>query len=204
MQALRRRGRALHRPADERDAAPAQGLGGRGRQARQGVSVHELLPDHGLRQRPRLDLASRGPPPRPHDRLQQVPGRIHDARHRRAVGERLRLRSEMRRAFRFVVKRVFSSYNLAAAHHARNLLEVEGIRAVVRNELLSSAMGELPPAECQIEVWVMREEDAERAELVLTLGDRKSTRLNSSHQIISYAVFCLKKKKKDYKSRQEP
>src|SRR5258708_28221135 len=28
--------------------------------------------------------------------------------------------------------------------------------------------------------------------------DRKSTRLNSSHQIISYAVFCLKKKKKDH------
>src|SRR5258708_31663966 len=29
--------------------------------------------------------------------------------------------------------------------------------------------------------------------------DRKSTRLNSSHQIISYAVFCLKKKKNRYK-----
>src|SRR5258708_14104031 len=28
---------------------------------------------------------------------------------------------------------------------------------------------------------------------ILTKGDRKSTRLNSSHQIISYAVFCLKK-----------
>src|SRR2546426_5351966 len=27
-------------------------------------------------------------------------------------------------------------------------------------------------------------------------GDRKSTRLNSSHLVISYAVFCLKKKKK--------
>src|SRR5207244_8158877 len=27
--------------------------------------------------------------------------------------------------------------------------------------------------------------------------DRKSTRLNSSHQIISYAVFCLKKKKRN-------
>src|SRR5438552_5356075 len=27
------------------------------------------------------------------------------------------------------------------------------------------------------------------------ISDRKSTRLNSSHQIISYAVFCLKKKK---------
>src|SRR5258708_20846782 len=32
--------------------------------------------------------------------------------------------------------------------------------------------------------------------------DRKSTRLNSSHQIISYAVFCLKKKKfQDIKTR---
>src|SRR5258708_11731022 len=30
--------------------------------------------------------------------------------------------------------------------------------------------------------------------------DRKSTRLNSSHQIISYAVFCLKKKKKNVTS----
>src|SRR5258708_30732130 len=29
--------------------------------------------------------------------------------------------------------------------------------------------------------------------------DRKSTRLNSSHQIISYAVFCLKKKKQNAK-----
>src|SRR5256885_6926939 len=29
-----------------------------------------------------------------------------------------------------------------------------------------------------------------------SLADRKSTRLNSSHLVISYAVFCLKKKKK--------
>jgi hypothetical protein len=65
------------------------------------------------------------------------------------------------------LKRVFSSYSLIAAHHARNVLEVEGIRSVVRNEILSSAMGELPPAECQVEVWVLREEDAERAELAL-------------------------------------
>src|SRR2546422_8156762 len=33
-------------------------------------------------------------------------------------------------------------------------------------------------------------------------GDRKSTRLNSSHGYISYAVFCLKKKKK-YRARSE-
>ena len=61
------------------------------------------------------------------------------------------------------MKRVFSSFNLAAVHHAKNLLETEGIRAVVKNELLSSAMGELPPAECQAEVWVMNDEDEARA-----------------------------------------
>src|SRR5258708_32005608 len=32
--------------------------------------------------------------------------------------------------------------------------------------------------------------------LYISTRDRKSTRLNSSHQIISYAVFCLKKKKR--------
>src|SRR5258708_10131841 len=32
----------------------------------------------------------------------------------------------------------------------------------------------------------------------INLQDRKSTRLNSSHQIISYAVFCLKKKTNTY------
>src|SRR6266536_788698 len=34
-----------------------------------------------------------------------------------------------------------------------------------------------------------------------TRRDRKSTRLNSSHEWISYAVFCLKKKKKKNKSK---
>src|SRR2546422_8830664 len=34
------------------------------------------------------------------------------------------------------------------------------------------------------------------ARFPITKGDRKSTRLNSSHGYISYAVFCLKKKKK--------
>src|SRR5947207_8793573 len=34
-------------------------------------------------------------------------------------------------------------------------------------------------------------------------GDRKSTRLNSSHTVISYAVFCLKKKKHATFSRKD-
>jgi hypothetical protein len=66
--------------------------------------------------------------------------------------------------------RVYSSFDLIAVHHARNLLEAEGIRAVVKNERLASAMGELPPAECQAEVWVLDAGDAPRAERLLREG----------------------------------
>src|SRR2546430_13485426 len=37
-----------------------------------------------------------------------------------------------------------------------------------------------------------------------TAKDRKSTRLNSSHSQISYAVFCLKKKKNDFIGNPSP
>src|SRR5699024_12882793 len=40
-------------------------------------------------------------------------------------------------------------------------------------------------------------------ELINRLIDRKSTRLNSSHVSISYAVFCLKKKKKQKKNKMK-
>lgn len=68
------------------------------------------------------------------------------------------------------MKRIYSSWNLAAVHHAKNLLEVEGIRARVRNEVISSGIGQLPPIECQIELWVINDADAERAERILRSG----------------------------------
>src|SRR3712207_7317658 len=42
------------------------------------------------------------------------------------------------------------------------------------------------------------EHEVRPAREALGVADRKSTRLNSSHANISYAVFCLKKKKKYY------
>src|SRR5437868_15203952 len=39
-------------------------------------------------------------------------------------------------------------------------------------------------------------DNGQRSAIIAQLADRKSTRLNSSHVSISYAVFCLKKKKK--------
>src|SRR5256885_2403640 len=43
---------------------------------------------------------------------------------------------------------------------------------------------------------VLHEAIVQELERLLGQEDRKSTRLNSSHLVISYAVFCLKKKKK--------
>src|SRR5204862_7723679 len=52
----------------------------------------------------------------------------------------------------------------------------------------------LPPLAASV-AWKLARDLQRAAERV---GDRKSTRLNSSHVEISYAVFCLKKKKKEY------
>ena len=67
------------------------------------------------------------------------------------------------------MKKVFSSFNQTAVYHAQNLLQAAGIRAEVRNTILSSAMGELPPAECQAELWVLNPNDFHRAEEILAL-----------------------------------
>src|SRR5437870_10940837 len=58
----------------------------------------------------------------------------------------------------------------------------------VMNNLLSNA-ARYSAAGTSIQIMAVAVED----------GDRKSTRLNSSHVAISYAVFCLKKKKKKKK-----
>src|SRR3712207_7213972 len=64
----------------------------------------------------------------------------------------------------------------------------------------------------QLKVWggrvgapvIAREQGADAAGLAVdALEDRKSTRLKSSHANISYAVFCLKKKKKTTKYNEE-
>src|SRR5258708_24207310 len=51
---------------------------------------------------------------------------------------------------------------------------------------------------CCLPLYYYRDHDGHERDRVDV--DRKSTRLNSSHQIISYAVFCLKKKKTEWRS----
>src|SRR5258708_13752002 len=66
----------------------------------------------------------------------------------------------------------------------RSVLDADALNAVAEDESLASLL-------------------KERRQRNLHTVDRKSTRLNSSHQIISYAVFCLKKKKKNTKYKRD-
>src|SRR5688572_31828144 len=60
----------------------------------------------------------------------------------------------------------------------------------------------LYPIEAVHEAEIRRERNGRQKQVVrLTTEDRKSTRLNSSHSQISYAVFCLKKKKSKIRIR---
>src|SRR5258707_4223118 len=76
----------------------------------------------------------------------------------------------------------------AAAVHGLELVEVRGDDGAVGAVRIAVPPQKLEDVHRHEEVVVV--DDAAAA-----TGDRKSTRLNSSHANISYAVFCLKKKK---------
>src|SRR5438034_4712651 len=81
--------------------------------------------------------------------------------------------------------------------------------------------GLLKPSRTEGNTRLYTDEDLQRLEFILNLArdlgvnisgiaiilqmreDRKSTRLNSSHTVISYAVFCLKKKKKKKRNKSK-
>src|SRR2546430_3009845 len=68
-----------------------------------------------------------------------------------------------------------------------------------RSQLISLLGGHWGSVILQTEVAVSASLILVFASNTAIIGDRKSTRLNSSHSQISYAVFCLKKKKKGFR-----
>jgi hypothetical protein len=62
---------------------------------------------------------------------------------------------------------LFASLDTLEVHHLKHLLEVEGIRCTIRNELLSRLAGEIPFTECAMQLVVLRPEDEWRARRVL-------------------------------------
>lgn len=62
---------------------------------------------------------------------------------------------------------LLTSLNPLEIHHLKNVLEAEGIRCWVRNELLSRLAGEIPFLDCALELHLARESDRPRAEAIL-------------------------------------
>ena len=52
------------------------------------------------------------------------------------------------------MKKLYTAQNPLTISHLKNILESGGIKCVVKNQYLSSAVGELPPIECWPELWV--------------------------------------------------
>src|SRR3712207_7327641 len=86
-------------------------------------------------------------------------------------------------------------FRSAPAAGAKPKVFKHGSTVVVRVRVRDSAGGDVTPAKAP--AWVKPKATGKnKAKPNQPARDRKSTRLNSSHANISYAVFCLKKKKK--------
>ncbi|HSD43587.1 MAG TPA: DUF2007 domain-containing protein [Burkholderiales bacterium] len=70
------------------------------------------------------------------------------------------------------MKPLLTSLNLLEIHHLKNVLEADGIRCWIRNELLSRLAGEIPFTECALELHLVRESDRARAEALLEVWRR--------------------------------
>jgi hypothetical protein len=78
------------------------------------------------------------------------------------------------------MKRLFTATNSIDAANIemlKGLLEEAEIRCMIRNEYLSSAMGEMPFAEASPEVWILKDEDYLRASA--TLETWRNTRIEA-------------------------
>src|SRR5690625_6517906 len=84
--------------------------------------------------------------------------------------------------------------------HPTTILSIQGLESIVQNNDIildvGSGSGILSIASILLGARTVFAYDLDEIAVKSTIADRKSTRLNSSHVAISYAVFCLKKKKK--------
>jgi hypothetical protein len=65
------------------------------------------------------------------------------------------------------MKPLLTSLNPLEIHHLKNVLEADGIRCWVKNELLSRLAGEIPFVDCALELHLLHEADRARAEVLL-------------------------------------
>jgi rubrerythrin len=65
------------------------------------------------------------------------------------------------------MKKVYSSQDRLMVGHVKNILENEDIECFIKNEYLTSAVGEIPPIESWLEVWIIDDSQNDRAHEIL-------------------------------------
>lgn len=68
------------------------------------------------------------------------------------------------------MQRIYSAQNTLMVDHLQRVLEAEGIDAVVRNRFLAGAAGQLPPAECWTELWLVDEARLPDAQRIIQMS----------------------------------
>ena len=61
------------------------------------------------------------------------------------------------------MKKVYTHESIITISHLRNLLEAQGVAAIVRNDRLSGVLGEVPFMECWPQLWVLNDRHADLA-----------------------------------------
>ncbi len=65
------------------------------------------------------------------------------------------------------MKRVFSAEHGLMTEHIKDILQEEGISCIIKNLNLAGAVGELPPIECWPEVWILEDDEYDRASSIV-------------------------------------
>ncbi len=63
--------------------------------------------------------------------------------------------------------KIYSNQDTLMLGHLRNVMSSHGIECVIRNQDLSTAMGEIPPIECWPELWILDDSRYEEARALL-------------------------------------
>jgi hypothetical protein len=61
------------------------------------------------------------------------------------------------------MKKIYSADDSLQVGMIKSVLEQEGINCLIKNQMLSGALGEIPPLECWPELWVTDDRDSSRA-----------------------------------------
>lgn len=63
--------------------------------------------------------------------------------------------------------KIYSHESIVVIHNLKNILSIEGIACRVKNDLISSGAGEVPPIEAWPEIWIEQEAQAEQARALI-------------------------------------